>query len=68
MILKDGAMDAEKYIEETVPVALKYGNNWTYQEDGTRPHIHSMSQRWCADYFSTFIPKNRWLPNSPDLQ
>ena len=30
-------------------------------------HIHSLSQRWCADHFPTFIPKNRWPPNSPDL-
>ena len=43
------------------------GNNWTYQQDGARPHIHSLNQRWCADHFPTFIPKNRWPPNSLDL-
>ena len=50
VILEDGTMDAERYIEEILPVALKcgnkmLGNNWTYQQDGARPHIHSLSQR-----------------------
>ena len=72
VILEDGTMNAERYIEEILPVALKcgnkmFGNNWTYQQDGARPHIHSLSQRWCDDNFPTFIPKNRWPPNSPDL-
>ena len=67
VILEDGTMNAERYIEEILPVALKCGNNWTYQQDGARPHIHSLSQRWCDDHFPTFIPKNRWPPNSPDL-
>ena len=43
------------------------GNNWTYQQDSTRPHIHSLNQRWRDDHFPTFIPKNRWPPNSLDL-
>ena len=72
VILEDGTMNAEGYIEEILRVALKcenkmLGNNWTYQQDGARPHIHSLSRRWCADHFPTFIPKNRWPPNSPDL-
>ena len=50
VILEDGTMNAERYIEEILPVALKcgnkmFGNNWTYQQDGARPHIHSLSQR-----------------------
>ena len=50
VILEDGTMDAERYIEEILPVALKcgnkmLGNNWTYQQDGARSHIHSLSQK-----------------------
>ena len=67
MILEGGTMDAERYIEEILAVALKYGNNWSYQQNGARPSINSLSQRWCADHFPTLIPKNRWSPNSPDL-
>ena len=43
------------------------GNNWTYQQDGARPHTHHLSQKWCADHFPAFIPKDHWPPNSPDL-
>jgi hypothetical protein len=43
------------------------GNNWTYQQDGARPHIYRLSQKWCADHFPAFISKERWPPNSPDL-
>ena len=32
-----------------------------------RPHTHHLSQKWCADHFPEFIPKNCWPPNSPDL-
>jgi hypothetical protein len=43
------------------------GNSWTYQQDGARPHTHHLNQKWCADHFPAFIPKNRWPPNSRDL-
>ncbi|CAF1034649.1 unnamed protein product [Didymodactylos carnosus] len=32
-----------------------------------RPHTHHLSQKWCADHFGTFNPKNRCPPNSSDL-
>ncbi|CAM4811908.1 unnamed protein product [Rotaria magnacalcarata] len=43
------------------------GEHWTYQQDGARPHIHYLSQKWCIDHFPSFISKDRWPPNSPDL-
>ncbi|CAF4641408.1 unnamed protein product [Rotaria sp. Silwood2] len=72
VIFEDGTMDAQKYIKEVLPIALKsgkkmLGNNWTYQQDGATHHTHRLSQKWCADYFSEFIPKIRWPSNSPDL-
>ncbi len=72
VIMEDGTMDAERYIDEVLPIALKSGNkmlenDWTYQQDGARPHTHHLSQKWRADHFSDFIPKDRWPPNSPDL-
>ncbi|CAF4319119.1 unnamed protein product, partial [Rotaria magnacalcarata] len=41
-------MDAQRYIDEVLPIALECGNemleeHWTYQQDGARPHIHYLS-------------------------
>lgn len=72
VILDNGTTDAERYINEVLPVALKCGNemlgkNWYYQQDGAKPHTHHLSQQWCANHFPSFISKDRWPPNSPDL-
>jgi len=72
VIFEDGTMDAKRYIDEVLPIALKsghkmLGNNWTYQQDGAKCHTHHLSQKWCSEHFPAFIPKNRWPPNSPDL-
>ncbi|CAF4593467.1 unnamed protein product, partial [Rotaria magnacalcarata] len=49
-------MNAQKYIKEVLPVALKsgkkmLGKNWTYQQDGATPHTHHLSQKLCVDHF-----------------
>jgi hypothetical protein len=72
VIFENGTMDAQRYIDEALPIALKCGNkmlwnNWTYQQDGTKPHTHNLSQKWCADHFPAFISKDCWPPNSSDL-
>ncbi|CAF1503468.1 unnamed protein product [Adineta ricciae] len=72
VIMKDGTMDAERYISDVLPIALKSSNkmlenSWTYQQDGATPHTHYSSQKWCADHFPHFISKERSPPNSPDL-
>ena len=65
-------MDHRRYIDEILPVALKYGNegfgdNWTFQRDGVKPHMRASTQEWCQMNFPSFIDKDHWLPNSPDL-
>ncbi len=65
VIFEDATMDADRYINEFLPIALKFGNkmlgsNWTYQQDGARPHTHHLTQKWCADHFPEFIPKYHW--------
>ena len=65
-------MDHDRYIKEVLPVALKYankvfGNNWAFQQDGAKPHIHQLTQQWCENNFPSFIDKDHWPPNSPDL-
>ena len=65
-------VDHVVYIQKVLPVALKYGNktfgkHWTFQQDGVNPHIHHLTQKWCQDNFPSFIDKDHWPPNSPDL-
>jgi hypothetical protein len=72
VILDEGTVDHARYIKEVLPVALKYGNkifgnDWTFQQDGAKPHTHHLTQEWCNDNFPAFIDKDQWPPNSPDL-
>ena len=72
MIFESGTLDHHRYIKEMLPVALKYGNDmfendWTFQRDGAKAHIDEKSQEWCAKNFLSFIGKDHWPPNSPDL-
>ena len=45
VIFENGTVDHNRYIDEVLPVALKYGNNifgndWTFQQDGSKAHFH----------------------------
>ena len=44
-----------------------FGSDWTFQQDGATPHTHQLSQEWCQDNLPAFFDKDRWPPNSPDL-
>ena len=44
VIFEKGTVDHARYINEVLPVALKYGNHvfgkdWTFQQDGAKPHF-----------------------------
>ncbi|CAF2065667.1 unnamed protein product [Rotaria magnacalcarata] len=72
VIFEGGSMDAQRYIDKVLSIALECGNemlgeHWTYQQDGARPHIHYRIQKCCIDHFPSFTSKDRWPPNSPDL-
>ncbi|CAF5186576.1 unnamed protein product [Rotaria magnacalcarata] len=72
VIFEDGTVDHDRYIKEVLPVALKFGHDtfgadWTFQQDGVKPHIHVKSQEWCEKHFPCFIDKDHWSPSSPDL-
>ena len=72
VILDEGTVDHQRYIDEVLPAALKYCNQvfddeWTFQQDGAKPHAHRLSQEWCQQHFPSFIDKDHWPPNSPDL-
>ncbi|CAF2996750.1 unnamed protein product [Rotaria sp. Silwood2] len=44
-----------------------FGNDWTFRQDGAKPHVHQLTQQWCHDNFPGFIDKDHWPPNSSDL-
>ena len=72
VICESDTLDHDRYIKEVLPVVLKYGNNmfgddWTFQQDGVKTYIHKKLQEWCANNFPSFINKDPWPPNSPDL-
>lgn len=72
VIFEKGMVDHARYIKEVLPVALKYGNpvfenDWTFQQDGTKPHTHHLTQQWCHDSFPAYIDEDHWTPISPDL-
>ena len=72
VIFEEGTVNHDRYIEEVLPVALEFGNKvfgnrWTFQQDGARPHTHHLTQQWCRDHFPSFIDKDHWPANSPDL-
>ncbi|CAF2138385.1 unnamed protein product [Rotaria magnacalcarata] len=72
VILDEGTVDHAVYIEKVLPVVLKYGNqvfgsDWVFQQDGAKPDSHHLTQQCCRDNFPSFIGKDRWPPNSPDL-
>ena len=72
VIFEKETVDYDRYIKEVLPVALKFGNDtfgsdWTFQQDGAKPHTHVKSQEWCANNFPSFIDKDPWPPNSPGL-
>ncbi|CAF4023466.1 unnamed protein product [Rotaria magnacalcarata] len=72
VIFDEGTVDHAFYIEKVLPVALEYdnkvfGNNWIFQQDGAKPHQHYLTQQWCRNNFPSFIDKDCWPPNSPEL-
>ena len=72
VIFGEGTIDHAQYIREVLQVALKYENDIlgtyrTFQQDGAMPHVHHLTQQWCKDNFPSFIDKDHWPPNSPDL-
>ena len=51
IIFDEGTLDHERYFKEVLPVAKNYedkvfGNDWMYQENGARLHIHHLTQQW----------------------
>ncbi|CAM4782320.1 unnamed protein product [Rotaria magnacalcarata] len=72
VIIENGTIDTNRYIADILPVALKdgkqmLGNEFIFQQDGATPHTAKETQQWCKIHFFDFWSKDRWPPNSPDL-
>ena len=72
VIFENGTVDHNHYINEVLRVTLKYGNSifgngCIFQQNAAKPHFHEKTQEQCANTFSSFIQRNHWPPNSPDL-
>jgi hypothetical protein len=72
VIFHQETVDHAVHIQNVLPIALKYGNktfgeHWTFQQNGAKPHVHRLTQKWYQDNFLSFLDKDHWSPNSPDL-
>ncbi|CAF2267124.1 unnamed protein product [Rotaria magnacalcarata] len=67
-----GYHETEKFPVSSM-VALEEGDRlfglkiWGFQQDGTNCHTGGKAQSWCRKHFDFFIPKEKWPPNSPEL-
>ncbi|CAF1141248.1 unnamed protein product [Adineta ricciae] len=40
---------------------------WIFQQNGAMPHQYHLTQQWYETNFPSFINKDRWSSNSPDV-
>lgn len=62
IILEEGTVDHARCIDEVLHLVLKYGNEtsedeWSFQQDVTKPHIYYLTQEWCRNNFLSFSTK-----------
>ena len=67
VLFEKGTLDRHRYIKEVLPVVLRYENNWIFQQDNGTSHTHQETQDWCSQHFPSFIDKDTWPANTPDL-
>lgn len=67
IILDEGTMDHRRYIDEILPVALKYGNegfgdNWTFDRGWCQATYACLNSRMVPDEFSIFHRQRSLAP------
>ena len=69
IILDEGTVDHSCYTKNILRAALKYGvgGKQIFQQDGANSHRHHLTQEWYLDNFPSFIDKDHWPLNNPDL-
>ena len=70
---KKETVNTANYTHKILPFAKNEGQRlfgrrqYIFQQDGAPAHTANKSQKWCEKNFPKFIPKQKWPPNSPDL-
>ena len=70
---KDQRLNGSMYCDQLLPFYKAEGDrlfghqNWCLQQDGASSHSDKRAQNWCREHLDSFIPKDRWPPNSPEL-
>ena len=71
--LKGERLNGESYHDQLLPFykvedeGLFDHKNWDFQQDRASSHTTDKVQKWCRKNFKFFIPKEKWPPNSPEL-
>ncbi|CAF3503406.1 unnamed protein product [Rotaria socialis] len=66
-------LTGQSYCDQLLPFYQREGDrlfghrNWGFQQDGASCHTDKKAQDWCKKNFKFFISKNKWPPNSPEL-
>jgi transposase len=67
----EGKINSDTYIEmvdKVIPDINKMfkGENWTWVQDGARPHVSRKTLKHLAEVCPDVFPPEEWAPNSPD--
>ncbi|CAF2096507.1 unnamed protein product [Rotaria magnacalcarata] len=66
-------LNCKTYLDELLPFYKMEGDrlfghqNWGFQQDGASCHTDKSVQKWRKKNFKFFISKDKWPPNSPEL-
>jgi transposase len=66
-------LNGQAYRDQLLPFYKEEGDrlfghqNWGFQQDGASSHTDNKAQKWCKNNFKFFISKEKWPPNSPEL-
>ncbi len=69
----DERLNGKTYYETLLPFYKEEGDRlfghqkWGFQQDEASCHTDRRAQSWCKNNFEFFIPKDKWPPNSPEL-
>ena len=73
LVFYEPPLDAKKYqdilLKNLLPAAKHVFQNkhWVFQQDGAKCHSAASTQQWLEANVPSFIPKESWPPNSPDI-
>ena len=70
---KGERLNGQTYYDRLLPFYKREGDrlfrrkNWGFQHGWASSHTNKRVQQWCKKNFRSFMPKETWPPNSPEL-